>query len=168
MRLIVGFAIIASALILAGVVWLTTSIITLLRSLEKAEEQISSASPGRGRTVGRKQTPWERSAFAEIAEWNADMSGTEPLLWEQERVVSSRLHWISRALLACGFVVLGGSVLISLAASYSPTLMKQLDPVFDGVVNHSLGLTAVAEVGAIVGLVGGGLIWMESQNVTRR
>jgi hypothetical protein len=168
MRLIIGFAIIASALILAGAVWLTTSIITLLRSLEETEEQTNSVSEMRRRTVGRRQTAWERSAFAEIAEWNADMSEIQPLSRMSETAVSSRLHWISRALFASGLVVLGGSVLISLSASYSPALMTQLDPVFDGVVNHSLGLTAVAEVSAIAGLIGGGLIWMERQNVTQR
>ena len=168
MRLIVDFAIIGSALIAAGVVWLAASITTLLRSLEETEEQTSSVTAMRGRTLGRKQTAWARSAFAEIAEWNADMSGMEPLSRVQKTAGSSRLHWISRALLAGGLFVLGGSVMITLAASYSPALMNQLDPVFDGVVNHSLGLTAIAEVGAIVGLVGGGLIWIEKQNVTRR
>ena len=71
MHWFIGLALIGSALLLAGGVWLAASVTTLLRSLEDAEESTNSYGASE-RTRERMQVSWARSAFVEMAEWKAD------------------------------------------------------------------------------------------------
>jgi glycosyltransferase involved in cell wall biosynthesis len=88
---------------------------------------------------------------------------TEDIAYEPPSLRLGKLPCINQILFAGGLIVTASSALTTAAAAHIPEIMKLLDPIFDGVVNNSLGLGPVTGTGALAVLAGAGLSWAEKR-----